>query len=191
MLIRTLCNNSPYFLLSLTFGYGVVARRKRLLKVLPSIDAFFWKLLACSIISVLSKYLFNGPRPECKTYTIPEGWVKKGGLSSAGRFTRILIEPKAEHAFLKMQPLREVYSMPLSLFQLKSRYTPNTGTPSSHSVLSGYVFAKSLRARTLGGVGICFSLAVSLSRIFYRYHYFYQVAIGLGIGVLVERLPFM
>lgn len=175
-------NNLPYGLVLAALGHGLLRNRSTQSKVLPARGAFFWRLLACCLLSVLLKYLFQGARPELAGCRAPPGWVVLRQRRLDDRLTGWVITRTPPCPFLAEQPTREIYQLPLSLANLKSRYGPTSGTPSSHSVLSGYLVKKSLSAPTRSLVLAGLSSLLGLSRIVYRCHYPYQVVLGAGCG---------
>ncbi|KAI5180542.1 hypothetical protein NEOKW01_0846 [Nematocida sp. AWRm80] len=191
-ILESLFDNFPYYLLGVSFVYSMVYCRSTRLKVLPSCTSFFCRLIMCYAFSILIKYPFSGERPENKEYSIPKGWMKVSNLPAVSRTKRILIAPEYYNKYLEKQPLREVHNLPLSLSKIKARYGPCSGTPSSHGIVSGYLFSKVILIKNIFFrlTGIIITLTMTLSRVFYKYHYPYQVLIGTIIGALIGQVSY-
>ncbi|KAI5190683.1 hypothetical protein NEMIN01_1148 [Nematocida minor] len=190
IMIDTLCCESPYYILILSLVYAMIFNRSKSLKYIPSINSFFFRFACCCIISVLVKYPFNGPRPEKKEYLMPEGWYKILNLSSVNGYSRILITPERMNKRLRVQPTLELYNIPVSFSQIKNRYLPRTGTPSSHSVISGYLMGKMVKMQ-YNPVLAALPMVIPIARVVYKHHYVYQVLLGLGIGYLLNKTYYL
>ncbi|KAI5189278.1 hypothetical protein NECID01_0473 [Nematocida sp. AWRm77] len=176
--------NFPYALLAGSFVHALLFTRSARTKILPSSRAFFWGVLSCCVFSVLLKYLFAGKRPaeadRCRA--LPDGWTVSKVFTTNTGTPAVAIVHKKTFACLEDQPLREIYTLPVSFSNLKTRYGPSSGTPSSHSVLAGYLINKSISAGKHTALFLSIPVLVALSRVAYGFHYPYQVLLGMGFG---------
>ncbi|KAI5187478.1 hypothetical protein NEHOM01_2208 [Nematocida homosporus] len=189
--LKWICDNFPYLVLLGALGHGLIFYRSGRIKVLPGLDSWFWQIFGCCMLSVLLKYGFGGARPRDSNFEIPSGWHKLQDLPPLNGHHRILIGPLERYAFLQSQPVREVYNLPLSLARLKSRYGPSSGTPSSHSVLAGYLMQQRYRLSKGRPIVIGLGLILGGSRILYQHHYPYQVGLGMIIGYIIGTIDWL
>lgn len=185
-MINRISSESPYYILMLSLVHAMIYSRSRRIKYLPSYSSFFCKFLLCCVISVLVKYPFEGERPDRQDYTLPLGWKKILSLSEVKGFKRALAVPSNSHSSLLVQPVLEVYDIPTTLKQIKNRYFPRSGTPSSHSVIGGYLSGRLVKIGYYK-TGLL-PLIIPIGRVLYRHHYTYQVIIGYAIGYIISRV---
>lgn len=162
-MIDTICSEFPYYVLILSFIHAMLFNRSNLVKCIPARNSFFFRFAFCCLISILVKYPFNGPRPRTR---------------------------KNRKALLQKKRKSGLLNLPVVFSQLKNKYGPTTGTPSSHSVVSGYLIAKLFKLQYSTGISL-FLLIIPISRIIYKHHYTYQVLIGLSIGWILNRVFYL
>ncbi|KAI5167220.1 hypothetical protein NEIRO03_1749 [Nematocida sp. AWRm78] len=182
-MIDGLCSNFPYYLLIGSFTHAIVFNRGKHIKYLPSHNSFFFHYLTCCIISVLIKYPFNGNRPLHNN--IPQGWYKLLSLPPVYGYTRTVVY-KYTSNILHIQPTLDILNIPISISSIKNRYF-SSGTPSSHSIISGYLISILYRYK-YNKIIVILPILIPISRVMYKHHYTYQVVMGLIMGYLWELL---
>ncbi|KAH9387161.1 uncharacterized protein NEMAJ01_2057 [Nematocida major] len=185
-MIDTICSEFPYYVFIASFVYSMVFERSKRIKAVPSGRSFFARFALCCVVSVLVKYPFNGDRPGVSGPAIPSRWKHSKTLSDLDGIERVVIEPKSHAGMLLEQPKRDVLHIPVSFSQLKNRLLPSTGTPSSHSVVSGYLTARMLESGCNPVLSLC-PMIVPVARVVYGHHYVYQVVLGVFVGVFLVK----
>ncbi|KAI5172853.1 hypothetical protein NEFER03_1869 [Nematocida sp. LUAm3] len=175
-----LCDKYPYILVGFFFFRAIKEskherERKR----------FFINLLSCCVLSVLLKYVFSGERPSTG---IPGNWKKTEDLlyssEQNSKFKgNITITPKIHYEYLEMQPIKEIFVIP-GLSEIKHKIFPRSGTPSSHSFLSGFLIYNNLSKKRRNLISFLLLVFLSYSRILFSYHFSYQVFLGVFLGIL-------
>jgi len=189
-MINAVCEYFPHLVVVGTFWHGVLYCPSKRAKILPGNGSIFWKVLLCSVFSVLVKYLFSGERPKEKKHAVKRFWREYGAEGQeadeqmkTGRTCRKTLV--CDHIpCLEMQPKRDLIDLPLSPKDLKRKYFPKSGTPSSHSVFSGYLLCVSHSLRKFRAAFRLANILVIFSRVHYGHHYAYQALMGGAIGYL-------
>lgn len=183
-MLRFLCDKYPYLLVVFFFLRAATeppgeTKRKR----------FFLNLLSCCVLSLLLKCLFAGERPSIK---IQDNWQPLESISlnrGRGKTSKrsLTITPGTPYEALRMQPVKEIFSPP-SLSEIKEKLLPFSGTPSSHSFLSGFLMEELLSKKRAPFVRLSVLLFLSYSRILFSFHFPYQVILGVLLGALYGRV---
>ncbi|EIJ89477.1 hypothetical protein NEPAR06_2357 [Nematocida parisii] len=182
-MIDGLCSNFPYYLLIGSFTHAVVFNRSKRIKYLPSHNTFFCHYFICCIISVLIKCLFNGHRPVSSN--IPQGWYKLLSLPPVYGYARTVVY-KYTSNILRIQPTLDILNIPIGISSIKNRYF-KSGTPSSHSIISGYLISTLYRYK-YNKITVILPILIPISRVIHKHHYIYQVVLGVIIGYLLELI---
>lgn len=202
-IIDRICGASPYIIFLWALAASAV-HRKTHSQAPPGKSIFsFWftyQLFCCALFGVLTKYILPGERPRINPSKTPPGWIKieipPGGRNKALTF---LVREKA---FLQIEcpSIREPFCLPMSLSEIKRRYAPGSAMPSTHSIISGYIFIKSVKVIRWANwankpyqnnqithlILLFASVCVAASRVIYKHHYPGQVIIGFILGGIFE-----
>lgn len=182
-LLDALCDTSPQIILLL--------RGCRALGLRMGDVSEFLRVLLCTVVAILVKYLVPAERPrsplscEDSMGEVP-GWVWEARPSPLDCVLYLDAPLK-----VRTKISREVIRSP-SISDLKKRHGPSSGFPSSHSFFFGFLICSALRRgersspREVAHLAMC--LAVPMSRVYYGRHYLYQVAGGLALGALFHQV---